>query len=94
MVSNHSEDECMDIEDIIHELSHLNVSKENRKHYRKAMKHLKKLIPANRGQWIAVLGSNPYCSKCLKPSDKLYPICPNCGREMHRNVELRLLDLK
>ena len=90
-ISDDYEDNPMDIEDIIHELVHMHVSKKQRKHFRKAMKHLRKLIPEDRGQWITENGKDIYCSKCHATALKAYDMCPNCGSDMHRDVELRFL---
>ena len=79
----------MDIEDIIHELQHLEIPEKKWRHYRKAMKHLRKLIPENREQWITTGGSNLYCSKCKHIVSKATDYCPNCHSEMHKDVEFR-----
>jgi rubrerythrin len=89
MFANIRKELIMDIEDIIHELYHLHVPEDKMKHFRKAMKHLKKLIPTDRGQWFSTDGTNLYCSKCGQSADKASDVCPNCGTEMHRDVELR-----
>ena len=79
----------MDIEDIIHELIHLEVPEKQLKHKRKALKYLRRLIPEDRGQWITTDGSNLYCSKCKHLAMEAYDRCPNCNSEMHKDVELR-----
>ena len=79
----------MYIEDIIHEIVHLKVPDKKLRHKYKALRHLRKLIPEDRGQWITTDGTNLYCSKCKHLSAEAYDHCPNCHSEMHKDVELR-----